>query len=58
MNGEPVAGLTDFYRKVWAAGSAGVEVTLTILKGVEPREVKVRSADRNAFLMMRPRTTI
>ena len=58
VNGEPVSGLTDFYRKVWAAGSAGVELTLTILKGAEPRDVKVRSADRNAFLMMRPKRTI
>jgi S1-C subfamily serine protease len=58
VNGEPVDGLTDFYRKVWATGNAGAEVSLTILKGVEPREVKVRSADRNSFLMMRPRSTI
>jgi S1-C subfamily serine protease len=58
VNGDPVSGLNDFYRKVWAAGSAGVELTLTILKGAEAREVKVRSADRNAFLMMRPKTTI
>jgi S1-C subfamily serine protease len=58
VNGEPVAGLSDFYRKVWAAGSAGVEVTLTVLKGVEPRDVKVKSADRNAFLGMRPKKTI
>ena len=58
VNGEPVAGLTDLYRKVWATGSAGAEVTLTILKGVEPRDVKVKSADRNAFLRMQPRKSI
>jgi S1-C subfamily serine protease len=58
VNGAAVNGLSDFYRKVWACGSAGVEVTLTILKGVEPREVKVRSADRNAFLRMEPKKTI
>ena len=53
-----MAGLTDFYRKVWASGSAGAELTFTILKGAEMREVTVRSADRNAFLMMRPRKSI
>jgi S1-C subfamily serine protease len=58
VNGEPVSGLTDFYRKMWASGSAGAELTFTILKGAEMREVKVRSADRNAFLMMRPRKSI
>lgn len=58
VNGAAVNDVSDFYRKVWACGSAGVEVTLTILKGVEPREVKVRSADRNAFLRMEPKKTI
>ena len=56
VNGEPVAGLADFYRKVWGAGNAGVEVVLTVLRGPDTRELKVRSADRNAFLMTRPKT--
>jgi S1-C subfamily serine protease len=58
VNGKPVEGLADFYRKVWAAGSAGVEVTLGILKGVEIKEVSVRTGDRNKFLLMKPKKTI
>jgi S1-C subfamily serine protease len=58
VNGQPVAGLADFYRKVWAAGNAGVEVTLTLLKGVEAQETRVRTGDRNKFLMMKPKKTI
>ena len=58
VNGQPVEGLGDFYRKLWAAGSAGVEVMLSILEGVESREVMVRTGDRNKFLMMKPKKTI
>jgi S1-C subfamily serine protease len=58
VNGQPVAGLADFYRKLWASGSAGVEVRLSILEGVESREIMVRTADRNKFLMMGPQKTI
>jgi S1-C subfamily serine protease len=58
VNGRPVEGLADFYRKVWIAGNAGVEVTLTILKGVEMQDVPLRTGDRNKFLMMKPKKTI
>jgi S1-C subfamily serine protease len=58
VNGQPVDGLADFYRKVWAAGSAGVEVTLGTLKGVEIKEVSLRTGDRNKFLLMKPKKTI
>lgn len=42
--------LADLYRKVWALGNAGVEVTLSILKGTEIRDITVRSGDRYKFL--------
>jgi S1-C subfamily serine protease len=58
VNGKPVEGLSDFYRKVWAAGSAGINVSLNILDGVEPREVTVHTGDRNKFLMMKPKRAI
>ena len=58
VNGKPVRGLSDFYRKVWETGSAGVEVTLGILKGVEIKPFLLRSGDRNKFLLMKPRKTI
>jgi S1-C subfamily serine protease len=58
VNGKPVTGLADFYRQVWAAGSAGVNVKISILEGVEAKEVTVHTGDRNKFLMMKPRKTI
>jgi hypothetical protein len=41
-----VEGLVDFYRKVWAMGSAGVEVPLRVLQGSRVLEINVLSADR------------
>jgi len=58
VNGEPVSGLADFYRKVWALGNAGVEVVMTVLRGTRIHEIKVRSSDRNQFLQLRPKQTI
>lgn len=48
--GKPVRSLETFYRALWAAGSAGTEVELTILKDLEPTTVRVRSADRYGWL--------
>jgi serine protease Do len=52
--GEKVEKLEDFYRKVWASGSPGVEVALRILQGADVREVKVRSIDRVEFIRKKP----
>lgn len=58
VKGEAVKGLGDFYRKIWALGNAGVEVPLTILQGIQIREIKVRSADRHQFLMLKPKKVL
>jgi S1-C subfamily serine protease len=58
VNGQPLEGLADFYRKVWAAGSAGVEVKLTVLKGTQIQDATLRTGDRNKFLMMKPKKTL
>ncbi len=58
VNGKPVTGLSDFYRKLWEAGSAGTEIRLGILKGIEIKEISVRTGDRNRFLLMKPKKTI
>jgi S1-C subfamily serine protease len=58
VNGKPVEGYADFYRKVWALGNAGVEVTLSILRGAEIRDITVRSVDRYKFLQRPPKRTI
>jgi S1-C subfamily serine protease len=46
VNGEPVRGLADFYRKVWAQGSAGAVIRLDVLHQDGLRSVEVRSANR------------
>ncbi|OGP90917.1 MAG: hypothetical protein A2157_04915 [Deltaproteobacteria bacterium RBG_16_47_11] len=55
VNGKEVKGLADFYRKIWALGHAGVEVPLSILKGIQIQDVKVRSGDRYQFLLLKPK---
>lgn len=52
---ERVKGLSDYYRKVWALGQAGVEVPLRVLQGVQIRDIMVRSADRDQYMGLRPR---
>jgi len=53
VKGVPVAGLADFYRKVWALGRAGVEVPLSVLQGTRVRSIAVRSSDRYQFLRLK-----
>lgn len=55
VNLNAVNGLADFYRKVWALGSAGVDVPLSILQGTRMRDIKVRSADRYESFRLKPR---
>ena len=46
----PVRSLEQLYRSVWALGAAGVEVPLRLLQGVDLREVRVRSVDRQDYM--------
>jgi S1-C subfamily serine protease len=48
--GRPVEDLAEFYRRVWAMGSPGVDVPLTILRDGRTFTIRVRSADRYQFL--------
>jgi S1-C subfamily serine protease len=52
---EQVEGLTDFYRKVWALGRAGVKVPLSVLQGAELRNITIYSGDRYRYLRLRPK---
>lgn len=58
VNGKAVDGLSDFYRKVWALGNAGVEVTLSILRGTDILNLTLRTSDRYKFLQLKPDKTI
>jgi S1-C subfamily serine protease len=55
VKGSEVKGLSDFYRKVWALGAAGVDVPLGVLQGIRIRDITVRSADRSHFLQLKPK---
>ncbi len=45
-----VSGLADCYRKLWEVGPAGAEVPMRIVRDGRENWVRVKSADRNAFL--------
>jgi S1-C subfamily serine protease len=45
--------LADFYRKVWAVGSAGVTVPLDVMQDQEKRHVDVKSIDRLDHLKLK-----
>lgn len=46
VGGDEVTTLADFYRRVWSRGAAGVSVPLKVLRGMQIRELTVRSIDR------------
>ena len=45
-----VEGLADFYRKLWKSGPAGAEVPMRIVRDGRDSWLRIKSADRNAFL--------
>jgi S1-C subfamily serine protease len=45
-----VEGLADFYRKLWDTGPAGSEVPMRIVRDGRESWLRVKTADRNAFL--------
>jgi serine protease Do len=46
VNGETPKNLPDFYRKIWAQGTAGVDVPLDVLQNHERRRLDVHSVNR------------
>jgi S1-C subfamily serine protease len=52
IDGVPVQGLGDFYRKLWGRGDAGITVPLDVLQGVEVKPTIVESADRYRYLRL------
>ena len=48
--GMDITNLADFYRSMWALGSAGVEIPLTLEREGDVFDVRVTSADRRSFL--------
>jgi S1-C subfamily serine protease len=54
IDGVPVEGLSDLYRKLWSRGPAGVTVPLDVLQGIEVKPVTVESGDRYRYLRLNP----
>lgn len=54
VNDQPVEDQADFYRKVWALGTAGVKVPISILRGATIQDVTIDSADRYQHLKLSP----
>ena len=52
VNGAPAGNLAGFYRRLWAAGDAGAEVKIGLVREKMPLEITVRTADRYAFLKL------
>jgi serine protease Do len=46
VGGQGVKTHVELYEQLWKLGAAGVEVPLKILRGVDEREVRVKSIDR------------
>ena len=44
----------EFYERVWRRGSAGVEIPLKMLQGVDVKELKLRSIDRVEYFVKKP----
>jgi S1-C subfamily serine protease len=53
VNGEPPKDLADFYRKVWAQGSAGVTVALNVLQDSQVRRFDIKSINRLDHLKLK-----
>ncbi len=53
VNGEAPKSLADFYRKLWALGSAGATVPLDVLQGSDKVRVDVKSINRLDHLKLK-----
>jgi serine protease Do len=51
--GAPAKDMADFYRKVWALGSAGITVPLDLLQGSDKRRVEIKSMNRLDHLKLK-----
>ena len=51
---QPVTTLVDFYRQLWALGSAGTEIPLTVLRQGQLLDLKIASGDRYDWLRLNP----
>ena len=53
IDGAAPASLADFYRKVWARGTAGVTVPLDVLQGSDRKRIEIKSMNRHDHLRLK-----
>ena len=53
IGGETLRNLPDFYRKMWATGTAGAMVPLDIEQGGDKRRIDVKSINRLDHLKLK-----
>lgn len=54
MRGQPLKGQADFYTRLWASGTAGVEIPVDVLRGNRIGNYKIKSMDRNQYFRPQP----
>ncbi|HWH40347.1 MAG TPA: S1C family serine protease [Usitatibacter sp.] len=54
VDGQKVTSLDNFYQKLWTRGPAGIDVPMTLLHGVDLRNVVVRTIERKQYMKQRP----
>ena len=54
VDGQEVASMEDFYRRVWAQGDAGAQAALTVLRGSKLMNITVESGNRYEWLRLNP----
>jgi S1-C subfamily serine protease len=50
VEGDPIGGLAELFRRIWRTGEAGVDISLTIMRNRESVSVTVHSTDRDSCL--------
>ena len=53
VNGEPTRTMAEFYRKVWALGTAGATIPLDIEQGGGKRRIEIKSMNRLDHLKLK-----
>jgi serine protease Do len=54
VGGQAIKGQADFYRRLWASGEAGVEITVDVLREGRIQRVTIKSIDRDRYYRARP----
>jgi S1-C subfamily serine protease len=54
VGGRAIGGQADFYRSLWASGTAGVEISLQVWRNKAVEEIRISSMDRLEYLGVRP----